>query len=232
MRFLLVIVPLALPLATPAAAQDSGGFSLPEGCRAYVTVQERDCVVAHHYRCDADPAGYQRRVDLGEEGLLYAGVTDEQGQWIESYHPSTDHSEALEAAPADPANLSELIEQGEDTYDFITLSDEIGPTRYVGRDALTGVTEEIDGVTLQQTEYDIVAYGPDGAEEWRASGNEWISKDWRIFLSGIGSVTTPAEQWDTDDSPVEFIFPGEPGFLSANPKYGCGALMSKSGGTE
>jgi hypothetical protein len=47
-----------------------------------------------------------------------------------------------------------------------------------------------------------------------------------MFLSGTGRVTTPTDSFDKDDRPIEFIFPGEPGFLSANPKHGCGVQLS------
>jgi len=218
-------LPVLVLIAAPVAAQDL--FVLPEGCEAYVTIQSRECTVSHHFTCTGDPEGTQRRVDLGEEGLLYAGAIDAETQWISSWFPNTGHAERLEDSPADPASFSTLLATGEDSYDFVTLSDEIGPTRYVGRDALTGVTEVIDGVTLRQTEYAIRAYGPDGTEEWRSKGNEWISEDFRMFISGTSTVTTPAETWDSDESPVEFIFPGEPGFLSANPKYDCGLMLSK-----
>jgi hypothetical protein len=224
-RLILLATSLAAPLAGPAVAQ--GIFKLPEGCDAYVTIQSRECTVSHHFTCAGDPEGHQRRVDLGEEGVLYTGMIDAETQWISSWFPNTGHGEVLEDNPTDPASFSTLLETGEDTYDFRTLSDEIGPTRYVGRDALTGVTEVIDGVKLRQTEYSIVAYGPEGTEEWRSSGNEWISEDFRMFISGTSTVVTPDETWDSDESPVEFIFPGDPGFLSANPKYDCGLMMSK-----
>lgn len=223
--FLPSIAVIVAGIAAPAAAQDT--FKLPEGCDAYVTIQSRECTVSHHFTCTGDLEGHQRRVDLGEEAVLYTGMIDAEAQWISSWFPNTAHGEVLEDSPADPASFSELLATGEDTYDFRTLSDEIGPTRYVGRDALTGATEVIDGVTLRQTEYAIVAYGPDGAEVWRSSGNEWVSEEWRMFLSGTSTIITPAETWDSDESPVEFIFPGEPGFLSANPKYDCGLMMSK-----
>lgn len=214
-------------IAAPPALAQQELVTLPEGCDAYLTAQLRNCTVQHHFTCAGDPAGHQRRVDFTEAGMVYAGVIDSETQWIESFHATTQHYETLEQSPEDPASFTELLETGEDTYDFTTLSAEIGPTRYVGRDALTGVTETIDGVTLEQTEYSIVAYGPDGAEEWRSSGNEFISREWRMFISGVSDVTTPDESWTTDDTPMEFLFPGDAGFLSQNPKYGCGALMSK-----
>ena len=218
-----IVLPFALS-ALPAVAQQT--FALPADCEAYVTVQSAACTVSHHFTCAGDPEGHQRRVDLDEGGMTYIGSIDAETQWIASFHTITGHSEELEPAPADRASLSELIETGVNTYDFITLSDQIGPTRYVGEDRLTGETVEIDGVTLDRTSYEIRALGPDGTEIWRAAGNEYISREWRMFLAGVGTITTPDGSFESDDSPVEFIFPGEPGFLSANPKHGCGVVMS------
>jgi hypothetical protein len=222
---------LLLVLAGPGLAQDAAPapgrlFSLPANCTAYLTVQSRACSVTHHFTCTDDPAGQQRRVDLDEQGMTYMGTIDAQTQWVASYHPLSGHYENLEPGPADPANFDELLANGVDTYDFRTLSEEIGITRYVGKDRLTGVTEVIDGVTLDQTEYSITAFAADGSEVWRAGGQEYISRDWRMFLSGVGTTRTPTESFETDDRPVEFIFPGEPGFLSADPKHGCGMVVS------
>jgi len=229
MRKLLIVLPFVMP-ALPVAAQQT--FALPAGCEAYVTVQSAACTVSHHFTCEGDPEGHQRRVDLDEGGMTYIGSIDAETQWIASFHTITGHSEELEPAPVDRASLSELIETGVNTYDFMTLSDHIGPTRYVGEDRLTGETVVIDGVTLDQTSYEIRSMSADGTEIWRAAGNEYISRDWRMFLAGAGTITTPDGSFESDDSPVEFIFAGEPGFLSANPKHACGVVMSSyaSGG--
>lgn len=212
----------------PIGAQAETLFSLPAGCTAYVTVQDHSCIVEHHFRCDGDPAGIQRRVSLSEEGMTYMGQIDTEAQWIESYHVSTGHTERLEPNPADRASLSELIAGNLDTYDFRTASAEIGVTRYVGQDTLTGKTVEIDGVTLEETTYSLRALAPDGSELWRSKGREFINREWRMFLSGAGRVTTPTDTYETDSTPVEFIFPGEAGFLSSKPKHGCGVMMSQS----
>ncbi len=211
-------------LAAPVCAQ--GTFSLPADCTAYLTVQMRSCTVSHHFTCADDPAGHQRRVDLDESGMTYSGEIDAETQWISSFHPYTGHSESLESSPTNPASLTELIETGVNDYDFRTLSNEIGTTRYVGTDRLTGKTMTIDGVTLQQTEYTIRALAPDGSENWRSAGNEYVGAQWRIFLSGTGNVVTPDDTFGTDDTPMEFILPGEPGFLSSSPKFGCNAVLS------
>lgn len=216
----------AVLLATPAPAQQARTFTLPAGCEAFVTVQSKDCTVEHNFICAADPEGIKQRITLDEQGMTYFGSTDRETQWIQSFHPRSGHSERLEDSPADRASLTELIEKGVDTYDFVTLSDEIGPTRYVGQDSLTGRTVTIDGVTLEETAYQITAYDGEGTMMWASEGNEYISREWRMFIAGPGTVTLPDETYDEDDSPVEFIFPGEPGFLSANPKHGCGVVMS------
>jgi hypothetical protein len=214
-------------LASSLAAQDTPRtFTLPAGCTAYVTVQSNDCSVDHHFTCEGDPEGHKQRVSLTEEGLVYIGSTNFESQWVGSFHPRSGHSERLGPNANDPASFTELLETGLDTFDFETLSDEIGTSRYVGQDRLTGRTVTIDGIDLQETEYSIRALTPDGTEMWRAEGNEYISARWRSFFAGSGTVTTPTDSFDKDDSPVEFIFPGEPGFLSANPKHGCGVVLS------
>jgi hypothetical protein len=224
-----VIAAMALAMPGFASAQESTGpelFSLPAGCTAFLTVQSNDCSVDHHFKCAGDPEGVQRRVSLDERGMTYLGSIDSETQWVNSYHPLSNHSERLASDPVDPASFSELLATNRDSYDFQTLSDEIGTTRYVGEDRLTGMTVVIDGVTLDQTSYQITAYAPDGSLQWASKGNEYISRDYRTFLSGVGTVTTPTDEYQRDASPVEFALPGETGFLSAKPKFGCGAVMS------
>lgn len=211
-------------LAGPAAAQST--FSLPANCTAYLTVQDESCTVEHHFTCANDPEGHQRRVSLDEQGMTYLGEIDAEAQWIASFHVLSGHRERLEADPAEPASLSELIATGADDYDFRTLSDEIGTTRYVGRDTLTGRQITIDGVTLDETTFDITAFDAAGNEIWSSQGREFINRDWRMFLSGTGTLTTQSGTFERANRPVEFIFPGEPGFLSAEPKHGCGVAIS------
>lgn len=226
MRVLLLLA-LAAPL--PAVAQDGSRprlFSLPPGCTAYLTVQTTSCTLSHHFTCEGDPEGWQRRVDLDEGGVTYFGAIDSETQWMESVHVNSGISDVLAPDPADPASLSGLIATGLDTYDFRTISPEVGETRFVGQDRLTGNTVTIDGVTLDETEYNITAYDSGGGEMWRSEGREYISREYRMFLSGISTVTAGGESWDSNDTPVQFIFPGEDGFLSGSPTFGCGAVLS------
>lgn len=214
-----------MALAMPAYAQQDT-VALPQGCTAFVTIQYNSCSVSHHFTCEGDEAGIQRRIDLDPDGITYIGAIDAETQWIESVHVRSGHMERLEDAPADRASFTELLENGIDTFDFQTLSDEIGTSRYVGFDSLTGVQVEIDGVLLDQTQNQIFGYDADGELTWQGEGNEYISRDFRMFLSGTSSVTVPEGTFEIVDEPVEFIFPDESGFLSSNPKHGCGATDS------
>ncbi|HVG49298.1 MAG TPA: hypothetical protein VM899_14320, partial [Rubellimicrobium sp.] len=220
-------------LAAPAFAQDAAPqapdrrtFQPPAGCTAFLTIQMSSCTVSHHFTCEGDPKGVQRRVDMDEGGVTYFGAIDAQTQWLESYHVLSQHSEFLAPNPTDPAEFDKLLANGQDEWDFTTNSDEIGPTRYVGHDRLTGETATIDGVTLDRTEYEITAYASDGSEAWRGTGNEYVSRDWRMFISSTRSVAVGEDVEEVDDTPKEFILPGEPGFLSVSPKHGCGEVMS------
>ena len=214
-----------LLMPSMAVAQDQ--VALTAGCTGLVTVQMKSCTVSHHFTCEADPEGFRRRVDMDEIGLTYTGAVDAETQWVESFHFRSDHSERLEDSPTDPASFTRLTETGTDTYDFRTLSDEVGTTRYVGADTLTGETVVIDGEELLRTSYRIRAVNEAGEELWSSEGREFIHPEWRVFLAGEGSYRMPnGEVFEVDDTPVDFIFPGDPGFLSPDPVYGCNAVLS------
>ncbi|MCF2906106.1 hypothetical protein L0666_13985 [Octadecabacter sp. CECT 8868] len=213
---------IAVLAASPLAAQQ---FSMPAGCEAYLTIQSQSCSVSHYFRCEEDLNGEQRRATLDEEGMSYIGRISAQAEWLESFHLRSGHTERLSDA-ADPMNIIELIENGVDTWDFVTESAEIGDSRYEGMDRLTGETIVIDGVTLLGTEYALTSYDSAGNVAWRSEGREYVSDEWNMFIGGESSYITSDDRFDSDDSPVEFIFPDEPGFLSTNPKFGCGVEMS------
>lgn len=222
----LSVVAFAAIAGLPVSA---GTFTLPQGCEGIVTIQQKSCLVSHVFTCAADPEGFVRRVDLDIDGMNYIGSIDSETQWIESYSPRSGSTSVLGENPRDPASFSELLETGIDTYDFTTESDVFGITRYIGTDRLTGETRTIDGVTLEQTEFDITAFDSGGRQIWAAKGREFINRDWRIFLSGERDVTDLSGSFSEDDSPVTFSFPGESGFLAAEPQYDCGAILSSLG---
>lgn len=212
--------------SVPQMAMAQDVYTLPEGCTAYMTMQSASCSVGHYFTCEGDEEGSQRRVEFDREGVSYVGQIDGETQWLISSYRDTGHTEVLEDDPADRASFTELLEEGISTYDFRTLSDEIGPMRYVGADILTGETVTIDGVELVQTEYTIRMEDPSGQVLFSTAGREFVSVEWRVFFGGVSTLMTEQGEVERDNSPVEFILPGEPGFLSSSPKYGCGATDS------
>ena len=218
-------------LAAPATAQtqpEAQTFSLPAGCTAYLTVQSKECNVSHHFTCENYPAGVQGRIDLDNMGATYIGTIDAETQWLNSYSPDVGSTETLEPGAANPASFTDLTSTGRNDFDFSTRNDQTGLVRFVGNDTLTGNSVTIDGVTLEETAFQIVASAEDGTELWRITGHEFISRDWRMFLSGTNETVAPGGSFKSDGSPMEFIFPGEPGFLSPNPKFGCGVVTSQA----
>jgi hypothetical protein len=209
-------------LPTPTLA---GTWTAPEGCDVFITVQAKACRVSQYYRCTADKPGDQWRVDMDQEGEFFVSRIDAEGQWVESWDPVR---QTLDPAPSDAASFSELIASGSDTWDFTLSKDDGTGSRAQGYDRLTGKTTVIDGITLQQTEVEFTEYDLAGTVLRRSRGNEYVHPDWRLFFAGPGETDLGDGQWlPIDGSPVEFIFPGEPGFLSTQPIYDCDALTAE-----
>jgi hypothetical protein len=214
-------------LALPAAAQQSPAqFSLPAGCDAYLTVQRESCRVEHHYKCLGNPVGHKWDVTLDQSGVVRRSLVDDEAQWLQSVDGRINARSWLERNPEDPHSITDLLGAGVDTFDFRRHSD-IRPTlRFVGRDALTGRQVDIDGVTLSEVDVEVSILAEDGTELIRRVSREYVSEKWRMFFSGVSETTTPTQTITESHRPIEFIFPGEPGFLSTRPKYGCGVAVS------
>jgi hypothetical protein len=221
MRKFLILTCLMLA----AAPASSGTWAAPEGCEVFMTVQSKACRVSHYYRCEADNPGDQWRVDIDQEGPFFYSRIDSEGQWIESYDPI---KQTLDPSPADAASFSELLSSGVDTWDFGLSKADGSGSRATGFDRLTGKTSVIDGITLSQTEVEFTEYGSDGTVLRQSRGNEYLHPEWRLFFAGPGETDLGDGQWlPIDGSPVQFIFPGEEGFLANQPLYDCDALTAE-----
>jgi len=219
-----VLLPL-LMLASPGFA---GSFTPPEGCTAYLTVQSRGCYVANYYTCEADPTGHQWRADFDQEGIFFMSRIDEETQWIESVDLNPTVIQTLDPNPQDPASFTDLTTTGRDDFIFSLSKDNGEHSNVRGYDRLTGKTFTIDGVTLDETEFEYTETDNSGAVLRRSKGNEYISREWRMFFSGHS-------EWDQGDgtylpleaSPVSFSKPGDPGFGATQPLFDCDAMMSQ-----
>lgn len=215
---------LILALIAPAFPVLAGTWDAPEGCTAFMTVQSKACRVSHYYRCDRDTPGDQWRVDMDQEGPFFFSRINSEGEWVESLDSAR---QVLDPSPVDRASFSELLASGIDTWDFTLSKDDGTGSRAAGYDRLTGKSAAIDGITLQQTEVEFTEYDRDGTVLRRSRGNEYVNPDWRLFFAGPGETDLGDGQWrPIDGSPVQFVFPGEPGFLATQPIYDCDALTA------
>ncbi|APE42028.1 hypothetical protein BOO69_00340 [Sulfitobacter alexandrii] len=209
-------------LAGPVAA---GTFTPPQGCTAFLTVQNRGCIVEHLWTCTADGPGLQWRGEIDQRGLVYVGQIDVEAQWVQSFFLTSGDREALISPAPDPASFSTLLQSGLDTYDF-SLDTGEGPHRVVGFDRIAERDVVIDGERLHRTEYSIRKTDADGELIYEAEGSEYVSETHGRFFSGTGDVTRPDTTFSYDSRPVDFIYPGQGGFLSDTPLYGCDALAA------
>ena len=216
---------LMLALAQPAAA---AGFTPPEGCTGFMTVQSRGCRVSNHYRCEKDAPGDQWRADFDQQGVFFLSRIDSEAQWVESYEMFPTVAQTMDPNPEDPASFTELL-TGADSYAFGLSKDSGERSQVSGYDRLTGKTVVIDGIALEQTVFEFSETSIGGSLLRKARGTEYIHRDWRLFFAG------PTE-WDggdgnaipVDGSPMQFIFPGEPGFAATQPIFDCDAILSQS----
>ena len=211
-------------LASPAAA---GGIKVPEGCEAFLTVQQKGCGVSHYWRCAAAPEGTLWEAHYDAEGMFSLSVYDREFQWLDSQHFRDGTREYLAGTPPDPASLSELLATGQDNYAFVIH--ETGPDGerdvvHQGYDAYTGRTVTIDGELLHETEFVSSALDAETGEEiFAVAGNQYVLEEDRLFLLGPDRFLRDGEEISNDFSPVRFIRPGEAGFLDMIPLYGCNA---------
>ena len=214
---------LFLTFAAPAPAMaQATSFTPPEGCTGFLTVQMKGCMVSNHFTCENDPEGHKRHVSYTEEGPSGASLVDSEYQWLESYGAS--RQEVLGLPIEDPASLSELFETGEDGYDFTVIdmaSGEPVTTRIVGVDRLSGRDGEIDGEPLLGTIFSMRKLDEAGEEELSVTGAQFVSEEYRLFFPGTESITIGERTIEMDNSPVRFVKPGEPGFFTTRPIYGC-----------
>ncbi|WP_050527507.1 hypothetical protein [Pseudorhodobacter aquimaris] len=218
------ILALICLVAAPTGAA-AGSFNPPAGCSAYLTVQSRSCRVSNYYTCSQDPSGDQWRADFDQQGLFFVSRVDFEGQWVESYEVNPMVRQTLDPGAEDPASFTELL-GGLDSYAFNLSRDNGEQSRVRGFDRLTGASVQIDGISLLETEFEYSETDPAGNLLRRSRGREYIHPEWRVFFSGPSEWDGGAGYLPMDGSPVEFIFPDEPGFLSSQPVFECDAILS------
>jgi hypothetical protein len=209
----------------PAAAQSA---MPPPGCEAFLTVQFKGCLASIYWRCEDAPEGVIWESSHDEDGPVSVGTFDAEFQWLDRYHFFSGLRERLVDAGPDPAEMTRLLDDGEDRYEFSTLETG-GPERrtitYIGVDRLNGDTRVVDGEELLVTEFASIALDDATGEQIYASqGNQYVLPGERLFFYGTETWSQDGVTETSDNSPVEILRPGDRGFGDVEPRYGCGAV--------
>ena len=213
---------LSLSAAPPAHAQQ---FTPPKGCEAFVTVQNRACTVSLLWRCNVSPEGDIWEATFSPDGLDSVVSYDHDYQWLDAAYSWDRSREEFDPPATDPISLGDLLETGSDTYDFLmrrSTPDRRYQIRVTGADMLTGATVTIDGFLLDEVETRLEIVDDEGVTEYASQGTQFFSRDLGLFFLGPEKVLRPGgETSQYNDSPVDIILPGEPGFGATEPLYDC-----------
>lgn len=219
---LLVALP-AFAGGTPQSGKND--FDLPEGCEAFLTVQNRNCSVTLMWRCNVAPQGDIWGASFSDYGLESISNYAASYQWLDTVYTWDQSREQFTPPAADPIELNRLLDTGSDSYDFImrrSLLEESYDIHITGSDHLTGETEVIDGVELDKVATEMLITADDGTVEYQSHGFQYFSRELGQFFLGIANVIGgDGSSTQYNDSPMDFILPGEPGFGATTPLYEC-----------
>lgn len=215
---------LALVAAGPGLA---GDFAAPAGCESFVTVQNRACSVSVLWRCDGAPDGDFWEANFSADGLESVVSYDRDYQWLDAVYSWDQSREEFTPPAVDPISRDTLLATGIDTFDFSmrrVTPDRRYDIRVVGADMLTGKTTTIDGYELDEVRTRLEIIDDAGVTEYASQGVQYYSRDLGLFFTGAEEVFGPdGETSFWDDRPADIILPGEPGFGTTEPLYGCNA---------
>lgn len=217
----------ALLSGVPAVAVD---FTPPAGCESFLTVQNKSCSVSLLWRCDVAPEGDFWEATFGPEGLEMIVSYTGDYQWLDSVFMWDSSREEFVPPAADPIEASGLLTTGVDSYDFIMHRSEPGRSydlRVIGADQLTGETVTIDGYEMDVVATRIELTAEDGTVEYSARGEQLYSRTLGHFFLGIEeALDADGSTTRYDDTPIDIILPGEPGFGATTPLYECDQLKA------
>lgn len=228
---------VCLSVATPGAAE---GWSAPEGCETFLTVQFRECRISNYYRCAAEPAGHVWRADFDVEGLRLLTLTDAETLPLRQIDPREGTDYRLDTRSIALPSQSSLLSERTSIVEYRMVDPAGEGEAYIGlrfritaQDQLpvTYSAVTIDGVELQEVAFNLTRGTVAGVVIQERSGTEYVHSDWRLVFSGPEQTTVPgnlSKRVRADRSPVDFIFPGEPKFGSTMPIEDCELLLSQA----
>ncbi|MCB1388857.1 MAG: hypothetical protein KDK12_06905 [Rhodobacteraceae bacterium] len=212
-------------LLASGAHADPGTFTPPDGCTAFLTVQSNSCRVTHYYGCNS-AAGDVWAAYFNAQGLQSIVHEDAETARISQTNETTGAVFTTLPDAADPASLTTLLATGSDEW---TYDQDIGDglqVRHSGVDQLTGERVTIDGEELQlvSSSYQTRAM-PEDVVLVTGTATQMILGRLRLALQATEHRTSTSSDWTRDTTPVQFLFPGDQGFLSNLPITGCDAQL-------
>lgn len=218
-------IPAALAALTFALPASAARFQPPEGCTSFLTVQHRSCTVTVQWRCGPAPEPDFWSATFSQYGLESVVSYTADYQWLDAIYMWDSSREEFTPPADDPVSLDRLIAEGVDTYDFTMhrmQPDRSYQIRVVGADELTGETAELDGYPVELVRTRVQITAEDGTVEYKSEGTQYLSRNLRQFFLGVERVfDTDGTASEYDDTPVDIIEPGEPGFGLTQPIYDC-----------
>lgn len=206
--------------STAGSAEDQAVF--PETCAPRLTVQAVDCTVTHYATCETDGGGGVMQVRFNGAGVRETQILDADN------HPLRIFSGAVDLAfdqttPADRMSSSVLLSEGADGYAF-TMSSARGPIRrmtFFGNDELIAEPFSANGFSFQKLRgrYVRTLHLNGGTVTIAVEAEQYVAETFGFFVPIKETQTQMSRKVMSDQTPVDFLKPGDAGFLSARPLY-------------
>jgi hypothetical protein len=227
---------LGVGITLPAEAE---AWTAPQGCVVFLTVQAKQCWLSNHYRCALDPDGQTWRADFDPEGLKTLTLTDGKTVPLQILDVRAGRSLTLDPLSRAKPEMPDPTSAPSVSYlDYFMVQKNREPAYFWGMRQLLPASEDlpvvlstvtIDGVVLNEVIFSLSRGNEPGVPIEQRRGKEYFHPDWRLVFAGPQQVSVDkglTEFADDDRSPVDFIFPGEPGFADTKPTEDCELMVS------
>lgn len=202
-------------------------MDLPDGCTGVLTIQLQNCTVINHWICPSDPPSQYRLATYDTTGQpirrrLMDGLTGLELQG------GLNGTRVMTFTHTDTEDHATLMQTGRDTYRSVAQIDGSFHARLTGESILTGQTTQIDGVTLHEVQSTtLFTATSDTTSRKRVMQYVMDQGALAIDIWVPGAVIDiPTGEVVLDFSAVDFVWPGDAGFMTTRPTVNCGPMTS------